>query len=146
MAFVRVFFAVAGQDGGRQLFSTKLGVHEPRVGPTIDGIVAARDVSVAASTMATLWDTSVAADFNLIVIQTANADVVLELTTDVSNATGDELWTTKLHPDIPFILGSDASYANYTAGFGGGTLAKVNRIRCKNLGTTAARVEVLSVT
>lgn len=146
MPHVRFYFAVVGEDSSRQPFDSKVGVHHPRVGPAVDGNVFTKDISVAAGAMATIWDTGVATDFNVLVVETSGSDVMLELTANVSNSVGDEHLTIKLSPGIPFILGSDVSYANYTPGFGGGSLSKIDRVRCKNLGSSATRVEVMSVT
>lgn len=100
------------------------------------GLTMKRDVSVAQNTTATLFNTTNdLSDFDFLVI-TATVDMYLELTTDLDNSVGDEVYTIPLLANVPFILGRDDSYANYTANFAGGTLDVIQRIRVRNLGAT----------
>lgn len=103
---------------------------------------------VATETTVTLWDATVSAcgDFVFLWIDT-DASVVLELITDQNNGVGKRSATVTLVPGVPFELGSDASYANYTTAFAGGTLDVIDKILVRNNSTTdSARVRRLVAT
>lgn len=112
---------------------------------SFDGLVERKVYSVASSGTATIWDaaSSAASSFRFLWIRANKEDVMVQLTTDLNNGVGDERYTLTLKKDLAFILGSDDSYANYTANFGGGTLDNIDEIRVKNLGSETANVEVV---
>ncbi|MBK7363157.1 MAG: hypothetical protein IPJ01_12780 [Micavibrio sp.] len=93
----------------------------------------------AAGGTATLWDASSSAcgDFDFLCIET-DVEIVLELITDANNGVGREEFTVTVIPDVPFVLASKQSYANYTLAFAAGTLDVIDKITCKNLHATAA--------
>lgn len=87
------------------------------------------------------------ANFDFLAILSDTDDVVLELTTDRDAGVGKELYTVELRANIPFLLGSDDSYANYTENFAGGTLDVIDRILAKNLhATQVATVRIVAAT
>ena len=99
-------------------------------------------VSVAQNTTVTLLDTTAdLANFDFAFIL-SDQDVILELVTDDDASVGEEPYTIKLLANVPFVLGSNVSYANYTVNFGGGTLDVINTIRVRNLGATTANVSI----
>ena len=119
---------------------------EPRV--TVDGRVSYQEFSVAANTTVTLYDSTTDAcdDFDFLWID-SNEDVILELITDQNNGVGKRSATIEVTGGgPPEILGSDASYANYTTNFAGGTLDVIDKILCRNLGTDTATVRRVVVT
>jgi hypothetical protein len=75
--------------------------------------------------------------FTLLALET-DKTVFVELVTDEGNDVGEESYTVELKPGLPLILGSQRSYANYTAGFGGGTLDLIETIRAQKLDATNA--------
>jgi len=122
---------------------------------SVDGSVVKKQVSVAVSTAVTLFDVSVdgISDFNYLWVA-SDFDLMLELITDDGNDVGEEVYTVPLigtgrtnEYGIPFVLGDDTSYANYTVAFGGGTLDAIEQITVKNLSASqVARAVLLAVT
>jgi hypothetical protein len=105
-------------------------------------------LSLAQNATGTLWDAAVGpSDFTYLEILSDTGDavngwVMLELTTDEGNVYGIKYATMALLANMPLPLASNASYANYTAGFGGGTLSKIQKIKAKNLNTATATVGI----
>lgn len=93
-----------------------------------------------------LWDINQGpTDFALAFILSDTGDpsngyVMLEMITDLNNLIGKQQYTVPLLANVPFILGASASYANYSAGFAGGTLSKIQSFKVKNLNVNAANV------
>jgi hypothetical protein len=111
---------------------------------TVDGQQEKKIVSLGTETTLKLWDVddSALTAFKFLWIQT-DYDIMLELVTDDDADVGEEVYTVELQGSgranvygMPFILNSDASYANYTVAFGGGTLDVIETIRGRNLDTT----------
>lgn len=107
-------------------------------------------VSAAGAEIVALYDPANGvgpADFDFLALLSDTDDVVVELTTDVNAGVGKELATLELRANIPFLLGSDDSYANYTENFAGGTLDVIDRIRAKSLhATQVATVRIVAAT
>ena len=96
--------------------------------------------SIAASATWDAWATGTEeplTDFDFLCCESNGSDVVIELTTDKGAEVGTEVYTYQLTADVPFILTSDDSYANYTVDFAGGTLDVIDQIRIKNLNASA---------
>jgi hypothetical protein len=108
-------------------------------------------LTLAQNASGTLWDAANGpTDFTFLEIKSdvgdmANGLVMIELTVDENNTFGTRYQTFALLAGVPFVLASSAAYANYSANFGGGTLSKIQRIRCKNLNSSAANVSIRSV-
>jgi len=73
----------------------------------------------------------------------ANGFPMLELTTDLANVSGRQVYTVPLLADGPFKLFGSQSYANYTLNFGGGVLSKIQQFRVKNLNLAAATISLI---
>lgn len=102
-----------------------------------------QEFTVAASSSQVLYSSSEdISSFLVGFVVSDSDDVMLELFTDLDNSVGDEVYTVELAADIPFILGSDDSYANYTRAFAGGTVDAIQKLTVKNLGTAEAKVKV----
>lgn len=86
------------------------------------------------------------ADFDFLVVLSDKDDVVLELVTDDGNEVGERVGTYELRANVPFVLGSDDSYANHTVDFAAGTLDSVETLRVKNNNSATARIRVMAVT
>lgn len=71
-------------------------------------------------------------DFDLLVIVSDYGGVIVEFTTDKGGEVGTEVFTVELVANLPLVLGSDGSWANYTVDFAGGTLDVIDRIRVRN--------------
>ena len=108
--------------------------------------------SVAPTTTVELFDASKdLSAFQLLWIA-SDYDVMLELSTDINATYGERDATVELVGSgtagtygTPFILTSDASYANYTVNFAAGTLDVIDRIRARNLSSTnTAKVRILA--
>lgn len=118
-----------------------------------DGDIADLSRDIASETTVTLFDKdNDLSDFDLIAIE-SDRDVVLELTTDKDGSNGTEYATVGItgdiesKPGVPFILARDDSFANYTAGFGGGTLDKIEVVKARNRdASNTAHVRCLAVT
>jgi hypothetical protein len=107
------------------------------------------ELVLAQNAVGTLWDysTAPATDFTFLYILSntgdpANGWVVLELETDELNLIGRQDYTIAVAAGVPFILGSSASFANYTRNFGGGTLSKIQRVKVKNLNAAQASISL----
>ena len=137
------FGTITGNDG----VAIPFGDEDVRTTITLGtGVTFYKMVSVATSTTKTLYDsTTDLADFDFMIIF-SDQDVYLELTADQNASLGTELLTTKILAGIPFILGTNLAYANYTVNFGGGTIDVIDRVRVRNLGATTGNVTVLAGT
>lgn len=152
MASIHVFRYVIATVNGR---TYKFGSLAEPIATITAGSNLAHEVirSVAQNITATLYDaTTDIADFDYMLCA-SDQDVLLELTTDQNNGVGDEPYTVPLSGSgtaneygLPFDLGRDDSYANYTVNFGGGTLDVIDRVRVRNLGSTTANVVCLAFT
>lgn len=100
--------------------------------------------SVAASGSQVIYSTALGhpATFDVIAIWTDSEDVVLEMATDIGGQVGDEFYTIKLRANLWFLIPKQASYANYTPAFAGGTLDLLEKLTVKNLGSSAAKVSI----
>jgi hypothetical protein len=109
------------------------------------GLVERKVYSLAASTTVAVYDpaASPASSFTFLWIRSDRDDVMVELTTDTNNGVGDERYTVKLRKNLALVLGSDDSYANYTANFAGGTLDVIDYVRIRNIGSETASIEVV---
>lgn len=97
--------------------------------------------SVAQNTTADVFDatTDLSAYDSFWVV--SDQDAHLELVTDDGGEVGEESYTIKLLADVPQMIHSNVSYANYTVDFAGGTLDVIETIRVRNLGATTANVD-----
>lgn len=127
------------------------GSFESPTSISVTGEIHQQVFSVEANSTQLLYNNELSG-FTFLWIQ-SDRDIILEFTTDVGNDVGDEVYTLELAGTgtanlygVPFILGSDDSYANYTVNFAGGTLDVIDRIRCRNLDTSnAAKVKIVVV-
>jgi hypothetical protein len=103
--------------------------------------------SLAASTTKTLWtgSTDELSDFDFLWI-VSDSDIYAELTVDVSNGVGDELWGRIIEANQPYDLIGDGGLANYTANFATGTADVIDRLRVRNPGSSAATVTAFLAT
>ena len=102
----------------------------------------------------TLWDKTLASeglgDFDFLAIA-ATGDCTLEFIVDSDNSIGTVVFTVELKGGkdgllgAPFILASDGSNANASAGFGG-TIDTIDKIAVKNAGSSDITVRMLMVT
>lgn len=124
-------------------------INNGRAGKTLtltDGEGTVRTIDVDATTTVTLWTLAdPIAAFQAVVLVAVGEDLMLELITDSAADVGTELFTMLLAEDVPFVLGGDDSYANYTTNFGGGTLDKIESIRVRNLTSNDASVKMMTV-
>lgn len=112
------------------------------------GIAYDKDFSLGNNTTATIFDASAAtclADFDYLIV-ISSVDMYMELTTDQNNGVGDEILTVPLTANLPFLLGRDDSYANYTSNFGGGTLDVIDRIRARNISGGTGTLRIVALT
>jgi hypothetical protein len=146
MPYARFYWALAWEDANR-VQDADGDLLEPVILPAVSGTVFQRQVSVAASTTATMFDiANDLGDFDVMVVVSDKSSVMLEWATDKDASVGDEFATIGLYANMPQMFGTDDSYANYTSNFGGGTLDKIERVRVRNLGTTAAVVKLIAIT
>lgn len=146
MAYARFYWALAWEDANRRQDSVG-DLLEPVILPAVAGTLFRKQYSVAASTTVTLFDiANDLADFDIMVVVSDKSNVILEWTTDKDGSVGDEYATIGLYANMPQLFGTDDSYANYTANYGGGTLDKIERVRVRNLGTETAVVELIAIT
>lgn len=94
---------------------------------------------IAISTTVDVWDSSdeKLSSFTFMYLKADN-EVYLELTVDRGNDVGTEIVAIQIEPNVPFILGGDTAFANYTADFAGGTADVIDRIRIRNNSSTAS--------
>ncbi len=93
------------------------------------------------------------ADFDFLWIE-SDLDVMLEFVVDDDADVGEVASTFPLEGSgtansygVPFILGRDDAYANYTVAFAAGTLDVIETIRARNLDDTdTARVHIFAAT
>lgn len=118
----------------------------PRIELTADP--ADYTVPIAAEGTEVLWSPTVAGaaalpDSFTFLMLVSDEDVVVEFTTNEGDA-NEKIYTMTLAADVPFMLGSDASYYNYTTDAFAGTLDVIDKIRATNLSEdTAALVQVV---
>lgn len=109
-----------------------------------DGFVDSRKVIAEGSSWAA-W-TAASGDaltsFKFLWIESDLDGVQLELTCDANAGIGRVQMVVYLNADKPFVLCSNASIANYTANFGGGTVDVIDTIRVKNPTGTLASANV----
>lgn len=102
-------------------------------------------------TNGTTWDVWTAGadepvtDFDFLYIS-SDQTVQLEMTCDVGNQVGTEVFVVPVSAGIPYIMAADDSIANYTADFGGGTADVIDQIRVKNASGSTATVRVVLIT
>jgi hypothetical protein len=112
-----------------------------------DGVVDRRVYQVAAAGTAKVWDAAAtgepATTFKFLWIRANVEDVFVQLVTDANGGVGDEYYTLELKKGLALILGSQASYANFTADFGGGTIDTIDEAWVSNTGSEVATVEVV---
>jgi hypothetical protein len=148
MANVYVYSYLVGSINGRRYEAGSL------TNPIGKTVTLAYEIikSVAPTTTVELFDTSKdLSAFQLLWIA-SDYDLMLELSTDTNATYGERDATVELVGSgiaetygMPFILGSDASYANYTVNFAAGTVDVIDRIRARNLSSTnTAKVQVLA--
>lgn len=114
---------------------------------SFEGVIDRRVYTVDATTTKLAWDSAAtgqpATTFRFLWIKANVEDVYVQLVTDANSGVGDEYYTVELKKGLAFILGSQASYANYTADFGGGTIDTIDEIWIRNTGSAEATVEVV---
>ena len=122
-------------------------VDPANLSPDFEGVVDRRVYSVAATTTKLVWDAAATGapvtTFRFVWIKANVEDVFVQLVTDANNGVGDEYATIELKKNLAYVLGSQASYANFTADFGGGTIDTIDEIWVRNTGSAAATVEVV---
>ncbi len=107
-----------------------------------------KPLTLATNASGLLWDAATGpSDFTIAHILSDTGDptngfVIIELETDEANTFGTQYFTLGLLANVPLVLGSSASYANYTHGFAGGTLSKIQKISAKNLNVATAAVSI----
>lgn len=137
-----------------QAFDT-LGVEPPveggdRARPveiTVGGQSLEFKFSLAATTTKAVWNgtSDLLTNFEFLWIE-SDQDIYAELTVDVGNEVGDELWARYIKANQPLCLFEDDGIANYTANFATGTADVIDRLRVRNPGSTAANVRIVLVT
>lgn len=140
----------------RYLITLKVGGKErvwsqPAITPTIELTADPADyvVPVAAGDTEILWNPTLAGSAALptsfvFLMLVSDEDVMVEFTTNEGDA-DEKIYTMALAANVPFLLGSDESYFNYTTDpFTEGTLDVIDKIRCINLSDdTDALVQVV---
>jgi hypothetical protein len=98
------------------------------------------------NTTYTVWSASASTEpitsFSLLAIVT-DVDMLVELTCDVGNDVGTKQLVLKAKANIPLLLGSNYSIANYTNNFGGGTADVIDQIRVRNESGGSGTVRIL---
>ena len=93
---------------------------------------------------AVLWDPTAngqaLSDFELLIL-TTDSDVNLELGTDVGGA-NEEFSSVTLAANVPFMLGSDVAFGNYTNDVFAGILDSINQIRAQETAGNTANVRL----
>lgn len=114
---------------------------------TVDGYVIEHKFSLAATTTKSIWNgtSDELTNFEYLYIE-SDQDVRIELTVDVGNEVGDELWAKIIKANQPFDIMEDDALAVYTANFATGTADVIDRLRIRNAGSTAANVRIVMVT
>lgn len=105
-----------------------------------------KEITVAASSTAILWDKSAASEnistltFSKIINNSANL-IDVEYVIDDGSEVGEELYTVEIPPKGHHILMSGTSYANHLAGDAfGGTKDVIEKIRVKESSGVAANI------
>ena len=137
------FGTITGNDGVEIPF----GDEDVRTTITLGtGLTFYKMVSVAQNTTKTIFDaTSDLADFDFLLV-VSDQDLYVEETADQNASFGTMNMAKKILAGIPYVLGTNIAYANYTVNFGGGTIDVIDRLRVRNLGATTANVTVLAAT
>ena len=147
MALAQYFWGVHVTDQAGNSRPFGVGTLRPVNMAAVDGRTFERDYSIATSTTQEIFNvTNDLGTFDYIEIVSDQSSCYLELTTDQNGSVGDEFYTVELIAGVPFVLFGDASYANYTSNFGGGTLDTIERIRLRNLSGSTAKVSVAALT
>lgn len=91
-----------------------------------------------------LWDSDAEGaigDFTVLQIETEDAEVDIELTTQDGDA-NEKPYVIRLTPDLPLLIGDDTSFYNYTGDGFAGTLGTIDRIRAKEQNGNTATVKL----
>jgi hypothetical protein len=145
MPFVRAYITIVAEGSGGKLHEVVAALGDPIAGPSVTGTVYQRSATVAAAGSATMYDTDDLADFNVLVLTASTSGVFVELTADVNGSVGTQRFTLELAANLPLILGSNRSYANYTSPFTG-TIDAIEKIVVKNTGTVSSQVQIFAMT
>ena len=146
-AALQVFqYAVLTDAQGRRHILGSM-VDPANLSTDFDGVLDRRVYEIAAATTKLVWDSAAtgqsATTFSFVWIRANAEDVFVQLVTDANGGVGDEYYTIELKKNLAFILGSNASYANYTADFGGGTIDTIDEIWVRNTGGETVTIEVV---
>jgi hypothetical protein len=122
---------------------------ETRYTDTTIAEVKDKEISIAASTIVTIWDTSAASE-NIktltfcLIKNTGTNTIEVELVVDDDDSIGEEINTVVIPTKGHYILMSGASYANHSAGDAfAGTLDLIERIRIKEPNGVNANVNFI---
>lgn len=123
---------------------------QPATTPTISLNADPADytVPVAAGDTVVLWSPTVAGSAALpdsftFLMLVADEDVMVEFTCNEGDA-NERVFAIQLAANVPFMLGGDDAFYNFTTDAFAGTLDVIDQIRCKNLSVdTDALVEVV---
>lgn len=152
MATIRVYsYAVVEIDGQTYVFGS---LSTPVSITAASGIGKFEKFSIAASGTATLWDDgNNPSDFDFLLIA-SDQDIQVQFVVDDDGDVAEKSFTLPVEGTgtansygVPLILPADDSYAgDFTVDFGAGTLDVIDRITCKNNGSSTANVIVWAVT
>ncbi len=120
---------------------------------TITGLTAIeeRDYAINGSSTRTIWDpannaTEVMTDFDFL-FAWSDGDVFLENVADIGAENGTESGVIKVVKDLPYMLGADDSFANYTAGAGtAGTADVIDKLIVNEAAGSARKLKVIMAT
>lgn len=132
-------------NGVRQVLGSM--VDPVNLATDFEGVVERRVYSLATLTTKLVWDAAAtgqpATTFRFVWIRADAEDVFVQLVTDANNGVGDEYYTLELKKNLALVLGSQASYANATPDFAGGTIDTIDELWVRNTGSETATVEVV---
>ena len=110
------------------------------------GIVHDQSFSLATATTVKIFDIDEdLADFDVLVI-VSDTNVYLETVVDDDADVGEVASTIPITANVPFILGRDDAYANYTVNFAGGTLDVIETLRIRNVSGGTAIINIFAAT
>ncbi len=120
---------------------------------TITGLTAIeeRDYAINSNSTRTIWDptnvdTEVMTDFDFL-FAWSDGNVFLENVADIGADNGAESGVIKVVKDLPYMLGSDDSFANYTAGAGtAGTADVIDKLIVNEAAGSARKLKVIMAT
>ena len=101
--------------------------------------------SLATATTWDVWTTGAEeplTDFDFLWVLSDQA-VFIEYTTDTAADVGTVVSTQQVAANVPFILASDTSKANYTADFAAGTDDVIDQLRIRNESGSTAAIRVV---